>query len=69
MAIGEYGTVSRQELVVLDDATVPPGLLTSEESTQFVTTAQQMDKGDESSSGNKNMWAWILGILLIAVGL
>ncbi len=69
MAIGEYGTASRQELVVLDDATVPPGLLDSEESTHFVTTAQQMDKTDESSSGTKHMWAWILGILLIAVGL
>jgi hypothetical protein len=69
MATGEYGTASRQELVVLDDATIPPGLLDSEESTQFVTTAQQMDKADESSSRTKHMWAWILGILLIAVGL
>ena len=69
MAIGEYGTASRQELVVLDDATVPPGLLDSEESKQFVATSQQMDKTDESSSGTKHMWAWILGILLIAVGL
>lgn len=69
MMIGEYGTASRQELVVLDDATVPPGLLTSEESTQFVTTAQQMDKADKSSSKSNYTWAWILGILLIAVGL
>ena len=69
MAIGEYGTASRQELAVLDDATVPPGLLNSDESTQFVATAQRLDKADESTSETKRTWAWILGILLIAVGL
>jgi hypothetical protein len=68
MAIGEYGTASREELVVLNDVEVPSGLLDSEESTQFnIIIPQQKEKADESSS--TNVWAWILGILLIAAGI
>jgi len=67
MAIGEYGTASREELAVLEDVTVPSGLLDTEESTQFnVTIPQQQEKTDDSSD---NMWKWILGIVLIAVGI
>lgn len=67
MAVGEYGTASREELAVLEDVTVPSGLLDTEESTQFnVTIPQQQEKADDSSD---NMWKWILGIILIAVGI
>ena len=68
MAVGEYGTASHEELVVLNDAPVPSGLLDSEESTQFnISTPQQQEKVDESS--DNSVWGWILGILLIAAGL
>ena len=67
MAIGEYGTASRDELAVLDDVAVPSGLLDTEESTQFnVTIPQQQEKVEDSSD---SMWKWILGIILIAAGI
>ncbi len=70
MALGEYGTASHEELVVLNDVTVPPGLLDSEESTQFnITIPQQQEKVDESSSKGSNLWKWIIGIILIGVGI
>lgn len=67
MAVGEYGTASREEMVVLNDVAVPAGLLDSEESTQFNITIPQQQKADESSS--RSMWGWILGIILIAAGI
>ena len=67
MAIGEYGTASREELAVLEDVTVPSGLLDTQESTQFnVTIPQQQEKVEGSSD---SMWKWILGIILIAAGI
>ncbi len=67
MAIGEYGTASRDELAVLDDVTIPSGLLDTEESTQFnVIVPQQQEKVEDSSD---SMWKWILGIILIAAGI
>jgi len=69
IAIGEYGTAFREELVILDDVTVPPGLLNSEESTQYNTTRQQIVKTDEPSTNRISVWAWIIGIVLIVVGL
>lgn len=67
MAIGEYGTASREELAVLEDVTVPSGLLDTQESTQFnVTIPQQQEKVEDSSD---SMWKWILGIILIAAGI
>jgi len=68
MAVGEYGTASHEEMVVLNDVAVPSGLLDSEESTQFnITIPQQQGKVDEPS--DNSVWGWILGILLIAAGL
>ena len=69
MAVGEYGTASHEELVVLNDVAVPSGLLNSEESTQFNNTVppQQSEKIEESSSSS--VWAWILGIILIGAGI
>lgn len=67
MAVGEYGIASREELAVLEDVTVPSGLLDTEESSQFnVTIPQQQEKADDSSD---NMWKWVLGIILIAAGI
>ena len=67
MAIGEYGTASREELALLEDVKVPSGLLDTEESTQFnVIIPQQQEKVEDSSD---SMWKWILGIILIAAGI
>lgn len=68
MAIGEYGTASREELVVLDQTPVPGGMLDSEESDRFnVTIPKQLEEKtieeEESGSG----WAWLLGLLLLAL--
>lgn len=68
MAIGEYGTASREDLAVLDDVTIPSGLLDTRESAQFnVITPQQREKSDGSTSDN--LWKWILGIILIGAGI
>jgi len=70
MAIGEYGTASQEELVILDDVAVPSGLLNSEESTQFnITIPEQQKKVDDSSSSDNSVWGWILGIILIGAGI
>ncbi len=67
MAIGEYGTASREEMVILDEVPVPEGMLDAEESTRFnVTIPRQLEekaKEEESNSG----WLWILGLLLLAL--
>lgn len=66
MAIGEYGTASSEELVIIESAAVPAGMLNQEEATQFnVTIPQQLEqqKQEEGSSG----WPWLLGIILLAL--
>lgn len=62
MAIGEYGTASSEELAVLDEVTVPGGMLDEEEAHRFnITIPQQLkDRSDDDSSG----WVWLLGLLL-----
>ena len=67
MAISEYGVVSREEMAVLDGVTVPSGLLDTEESAQFKVITPQQQKPDGSDSNN--LWKWILGIILIGVGI
>lgn len=68
MALGEYGTATAEELKVEEDATVPVGFLDEEEAHKFNVTipAQLAEREEESSS---NTWLWIVGILLLAVGL
>lgn len=67
MAIGEYGTASREEMVILDEVSVPEGMLDAEEATRFNVTIPKKLKEkvieEESNSG----WAWILGLLLLAL--
>lgn len=66
MAMGEYGTASSDELVIIESAAVPTGMLNQEESTQFNVTIPKLleeQKQEEGSSG----WPWLLGIILLAL--
>ena len=67
MAIGEYGPASGEEMMIMEQASVPAGMLNEDESTRFnVTIPEQMDEQksqEEESSG----WPWLLGLLLFAL--
>jgi hypothetical protein len=67
MAMGEYGTATPETLIIEEDKPVPVGFLDAEESQQFnVTSQQQMEQQEKESSSS---WLWIVGVLLLAVGL
>ena len=67
MAMGEYGTASRDELRVLEEVTVPLGFFTEVETRRFnATIPPEPEAAVEEESSN---WGWIVGILLLAVGL
>jgi hypothetical protein len=67
MAMGEYGTATPETLIVEDDKPLPVGFLDAEEAQQFnVTSKQQMEQAEEESS---SAWLWIVGVLLLVVGL
>jgi hypothetical protein len=67
MAMGEYGTATPEALIIEEDKPLPVGFLDAEESQQFnVTSQQQMDQPEKESS---SAWLWIVGVLLLAVGL
>ena len=66
MAMGEYGTATPEVLVVEEEKPVPAGFLDAEESQMFnVTMPQQVEQEEETSSS----WMWVVGVLLLAVGL
>jgi hypothetical protein len=67
MAIGEYGTATPEALVIEEEKPVPVGFLDADESQKFnVTIPQQMEQQEKDSSSS---WMWIVGVLLLAVGL
>jgi len=67
MAMGEYGTATTETLVIEEETPVPVGFLNQEETQQFnVTVPQKMEAREEKSS---KAWPWILGVLLLAIGL
>lgn len=67
MAMGEYGTATTETLIIEEEAPVPVGFLNQEETQQFnVTVPQKTEIKEEKSSKS---WPWILGILLLAIGL
>jgi hypothetical protein len=67
MAMGEYGTATPEILVVEEETTVPVGFLNQQEAQQFNATVPQKAETQEEESSNA--WAWIVGVLLLAVGL
>lgn len=67
MAIGEYGTASTEELVILDEVPVPQGMLDAEESKRFNITIPQQLKEQAEKEDSSSSWAWLLGLLLLAL--
>ena len=67
MAMGEYGTATPEALVVEEEKSVPVGFLDAEESQMFNDTiSQQVEQQEKETSSS---WMWIVGVLLLAVGL
>ena len=68
MARGEYGTATLEELEVLDDVAVSTGLLDVGETKRFETTVIRGQEIEAEESSNP-WWKWVVGIVLLAVGL
>ena len=68
MAMGEYGTATPEVLIVEEEKPVPAGFLDAEESQMFnLTIPQQVEQEQEEETSNS--WMWVVGALLLAVGL
>lgn len=67
MAMGEYGTATPGVLVLEDEAPVPAGLLGTDEVQSFSKIEIPKSQAEEQSSGSP--WVWIVGLLLLAVGI
>lgn len=69
MAMGEYGTATGETLLIEERVSIPSGFLDQQETQQFEATAApvpvEQPPDEESSSG----WMWIIGALLLVVGL
>jgi len=65
MAIGEYGTASRETLAIQEKVPVPEGMLDAEETTRFnVTIPQQLEKEAVKEESSSTGWGWALLLLL-----
>jgi hypothetical protein len=68
MAMGEYGTATTETLVIEEEVPVPVGFLNQQETQQFnASIPQKAEVREEEESGKT--WPWILGVLLLAIGL
>lgn len=67
MAMGEYGTATPDELVLEEETPVPAGFLDTDEVKIFNDVGMQKAQPEEQSSSSP--WAWIVGLLLLAVGI
>ena len=65
MAPGEYATATADVLVLENKKAPPVGFLDAQEAQKFSSVPQQPEQEEESS----NTWMWIVGILLLVVGL
>lgn len=63
LASGEYGTATPEVLAIEEDEPVPAGFLDAEESQMLDETISQQE--NEAS----NSWMWVVGVLLLAVGI
>jgi len=64
MAMGDYGSASRDSLAVEDRGKLPAGLLSAEEARRFDAAVKQQPTAPQRQSADA--WKWILGILLFA---
>ena len=67
VATGEYATATPEVLTLEEEKSIPAGFLDAGESQMLeVTTPQLVDQQDKETS---NSWMWVVGVLLLAVGL
>ena len=71
MAMGEYGTATSDSLRIEDSTLVPVGFLDEDETYKFNSTVPQKveTRVAEEEESSSSAWLWIVGILLLAVGL
>lgn len=67
MAMGEYGTATPDALVLEKEAPVPAGFLDTEEVQTF--NKVEMPKAQSEEQSSSSPWVWIVGLLLLAVGI
>jgi hypothetical protein len=67
MARGEYATATAEVLVLENKKALPVGFLDAQEVQKFSSVPQQPEQEQEQEPSNS--WMWIVGILLLVVGL
>ncbi len=67
MAMGEYGTATPDALVLEEEAPVPVGFLGTEEVQIF--NKVEIPKAQPEEQASSSPWVWIVGLLLLAVGI
>jgi hypothetical protein len=65
MALGEYGTASRDILEIKSDVPVPVGFLDDDEAHKFNITSPQMIEKAKEEYESSGIWSWVLGILIL----
>jgi len=68
MAMGEYGTATTETLVIEEEVPIPSGFLDQQEMQIFKLTEPPKKQAVAEESSSK-AWPWILGVLLLAIGL
>ena len=69
MAMGEYGSATTDALVVEPEKPVPAGFLDADEAVKYDATRPQATAQPAEEEQSSNAWMWIVGILLLAIGL
>lgn len=64
MAMGEYGTATADTLLIEEEAPVPVGFLSVEETAQF-EAAKPVPQVEPAAEESSSSWMWILGGLLL----
>lgn len=67
VATGEYATSTTESLVLEEKTSLPVGLLDTGEVQIFDQAIPQQESQEDQSSNST--WAWVMGLLLLAVGL
>ena len=67
LAMGEYATSTTESLELEESAPVPVGLLDTGETQVFDRAIPQQESPQDRSSSSA--WVWVMGLLLLAVGL
>jgi hypothetical protein len=67
MAMGEYGTATPDAFVLEEEAPVPAGFLDTDEVQIF--NQVEMPKAQPEEQSSSSPWVWIVGLLLLAVGI